>query len=65
MAQHGIHWRHTPPGGEIGEEEKPRAGLSFDTPLPGGCPAPSSAGGGNIRPVEHWSCGTEPSGKRD
>jgi hypothetical protein len=32
MSRRGIHWRRTPPGGEIGEEEKPRAGVTFDAP---------------------------------
>ena len=28
----GIPWRHVPPGGMLGEEEKPRAGFAFQVP---------------------------------
>jgi hypothetical protein len=57
MARYGILWRHTPPDGEIGEEEKPRAGGVFD--------ALTDSGVGKFRAVEHWSCPGTPSPSRE
>jgi hypothetical protein len=38
MSAQGICWRHTPPGGELEEEDVPRAGVSFTTLPNNGCP---------------------------